>query len=165
MHFIGTALPAVAYNFARRLMNDGFYINVATFPVVPVKNAGIRFTISRHNQKEEIKKLVETMKYHYPKALEEEEYSMNQVRSVFKLPLIDDKIILSKTSDDQLKAKLVTSIQQIDALEWNALLGEKGAFDWNALAFYEKVFSNHANPHHNWQFVYLIIGDRMIRSY
>lgn len=160
VHFIGTGAPAVAYNFARRLMNDGFYINVATFPVVPVKNTGIRFTISRHNQKEEIRKLVESMVYHYPKALEEEGYSINQVRSAFKLPLIEDKITLSPIAEDPLQVQFATSIGQIDPTEWNALLGERGAFDRNALAFYEKVFSNHANPHHNWQFIYLIIRDR-----
>ncbi len=160
VHFIGTALPAVAYNFARRLMNDGFYMNVATFPVVPVKNTGIRFTISRHNQKEEIKKLVESMKYHYPKALEEEGYSMNQVRSAFKLPLINEKITLAKSSEDFLRVQLETSIQDVNPSEWNAILGERGAFNWNALAFYEKVFSGHENPHHNWKMIYLIIRDR-----
>ncbi len=111
VHFIGTALPAVAYNFARRLMNNGFYINLATFPVVPVKNTGIRFTISRHNQKEEIKQLVEAMKHHYPKALEEEGYSMNQVRSAFKLPLIGEKITLASPATDHLQSEIVTSIQ------------------------------------------------------
>ncbi len=88
VHFIGAALPAVSYEFAKRLMNDGFYVNVATFPVVPVKNTGIRFTISRHNQPEEINALVEAMEYHYPKALEKEGYSLNQVRKAFKLPIL-----------------------------------------------------------------------------
>ena len=32
VHFIGTGVPAIAYNLGRRLINDGFYVNVATFP-------------------------------------------------------------------------------------------------------------------------------------
>ena len=160
VHFIGTALPAVAYNFARRLMNDGFYINLATFPVVPVKNTGIRFTISRHNQKEEIKQLVEAMQLHYPKALEEEGYSMNQVRAAFKLPLVDEQVTLTSPADDHLRAEIATSIQEVDEAEWNSLLGERGAFNWSALNFYEQVFTNQPNSHHNWKFVYLLIRDQ-----
>ena len=160
VHFIGTALPAVAYNFAKRLMNDGFYINVATFPVVPVKNTGIRFTISRHNQKEDIKKLVEAMEYHYPKALAEEGYAMNQVLAAFKLPLIDEKITLADALAEPLQVQIETSIHKIEADVWNKKLGERGAFDWHALAFYEKVFSNQKRPQDNWQFIYLLIRDR-----
>ena len=159
VHFIGAALPSVTYNFARRLMNDGFYINAAIFPAVPVKNTGVRFTISRHNQKEDIKQLVEAMSYHYPKALEEEGYSMNQVRAAFKLPLVEEKVSPKSSLPDQLRPEITTSIQAIDQGEWDALLGERGAFDWNAMRFYEQAFANHTNPHHNWTFIYLLIRD------
>ena len=51
--YIPTGLPSSGYNMSKRLMNDGFYVNMGIFPAVPVKNTGIRFTISRHNQIEE----------------------------------------------------------------------------------------------------------------
>ncbi len=40
------------------------------------------------------------------------------------------------------------------------MLGERGAFNWNALDFYERVFTNQSNPHHNWDFIYLLIRDQ-----
>ena len=161
VHFIGTALPAVGYNFARRLMNDGFYINVATFPVVPVKNTGIRFTISRHNQKEEIKALVEAMDFHYPRALEEENYSMNQVRTTFKLPLLDREGTAAqpKIRPAKLRLQLTTSIAEVDADEWNSLFGERGIYDWEGLRFMEDVFSSCEDKKQNWKFIYLLIRD------
>ena len=52
--YIGTGMPKTGYNFVNRLMEEGFYVNLGLFPAVPVKNTGVRITISRHNQKEEI---------------------------------------------------------------------------------------------------------------
>ncbi|WKN42005.1 aminotransferase class I/II-fold pyridoxal phosphate-dependent enzyme [Tunicatimonas pelagia] len=160
VHFIGAALPAVSYEFAKRLMNDGFYVNVATFPVVPVKNTGIRFTISRHNQPEEIEALVAAMQYHYPKALEKEGYSLNQVRKAFKLPIPEEKATeVQPKSQEGLHVEVVDTICKVNPEEWNNLLGERGAFDWNALSFYEDVFTNHSVAHHRWDFIYLLIRD------
>ncbi|WP_199789454.1 aminotransferase class I/II-fold pyridoxal phosphate-dependent enzyme [Sorangium cellulosum] len=86
--FIGTGTPRVGYNFVNRLMDEGFYVNLGVFPAVPVKNTGVRITISRHNQREEMKALVEAMVHHYPRALEETSTTSNAVRSIFKLPLL-----------------------------------------------------------------------------
>lgn len=161
VHFIGTALPAVGYNFARRLMNEGFYINIATFPVVPVKNTGIRFTISRHNQKEEIKALVDAMSYHYPRALEEERYSMEQVRRTFKLPLLEKEAAAEQVPQGpgNLQLQLATSVSEIDAEEWNSLFAERGIYDWEGLRFMEEVFSKGEDKKKNWKFIYLFIRD------
>ena len=159
VHFIGTGVPAIAYNLARRLLNDGFYVNVATFPVVPARNTGIRFSISRHNQKEEIKGLIEAMERHYPEVLAEEGYTMNQVRAAFQLPPLEEKIVVS-TQQEALTVQIETTVADIDATEWDQHFGERGAMDWHALCMYERVFTGHKNPQHNWQFIYLIIRDQ-----
>jgi len=160
VHFIGAALPSVSYEFARRLMNDGFYINVATFPVVPVKNTGVRFTISRHNQPEEIRALVEAMEYHYPKALEKEGYSLDKVRKAFKLQVPEEPTAKVQPIEKKgLTLQLEDSIQKIDQNEWNSWLGERGAFDWNAMNFYEEVFAKHSIPRYRWDFMYLVVRD------
>ncbi len=160
VHFIGAALPSVSYEFARRLMNDGFYINVATFPVVPVKNTGVRFTISRHNQPEEIRALVEAMEYHYPKALEKEGYSLDKVRKAFKLEVPGETVAkVQPINKKGLTLQLEDSIQKIDRGEWNSWLGERGAFDWNAMNFYEEVFAKHSIARYRWDFMYLVVRD------
>ena len=83
--YIGTGMPRTGYNFVNRLMKEGFYVNLGIFPAVPVKNTGVRITISRHNQKEEIKDLVEAMKFHFPKALEDTHTNSERVFQAFKL--------------------------------------------------------------------------------
>jgi predicted N-acyltransferase len=159
VHFIGAAQPGLAYNFARRLMNEGFYINVATFPVVPVRNAGIRFTISRHNQKAEIKALVDAMQYHYPLSLEEEGMDLNRVRKAFKLPEVEVKQMQQK-SMLKLSAKLYHSIADINQEEWNTFFADKGCFDHQSLSLLEAAFTANERKDQNWDFIYLIIRDQ-----
>jgi len=158
VHFIGTGLPALAYNFAKRLMNDGFYINVATFPVVPVRHTGIRFTISRHNQKEEIKQLVDAMIYHYPKSLEEEGLSLNRVRKTFKLPEVNEQEGIIHTPQS-LNVQIAESITELDKSEWDTCFQGKGIFDYQGLQSLEKAFQGNIRKDHNWKFIYLTIKD------
>ncbi|UMB54209.1 aminotransferase class I/II-fold pyridoxal phosphate-dependent enzyme [Lutibacter sp. A64] len=154
--YIGTGMPKTGYNFVNRLMNEGFFVNLGLFPAVPVKNTGVRITISRHNQKEEIKSLVEAMVYHFPKALADTNTTKKSVFSAFKIatPSLTDTESLSTLS-----VQMVDTIKKIQKEEWNALLGKHGIFDWDGLLFLENVFNNNAAKEHNWKFYYFIIRD------
>ena len=158
VHFIGAAQPGVAYNFARRLMNEGFYINVATFPVVPVRNAGIRFTISRHNQKEEIRALVDAMCHHYPKALEEEGMTIKRVRAAFNLPE-PEQATVCVNKPQKLKVEVYDKIRDVDRATWNELFSDRGTMDHESLQLLEKAFSQNDRKDQNWDFIYLLIKD------
>lgn len=156
--FVGTGMPVTGYNLANRLMKEGFYVNLGIFPGVPVKNTGIRITISRHNQREEIKSLVEALVYHYPKALEDTDTTPNKVRLAFGLPVLDE------VDEQKEVAEVYTVYQQrignIDKTEWNRLMGTHGAFDWEGLLFLEKVFTNNESSENNWDFHYIIVKDQ-----
>lgn len=156
--YIATGLPITGYHFVNRLMNDGFYANLGLYPAVPVKNTGVRITISRHNQKEEIKSLVDAMVYHYPKALEETGTTKNKVRSAFKMPYVAEETVV--VTSPELKLQHETTIHKIDKNEWNQLLGKQSTFDWDGLAFLEKAFSGNDKPEHNASFHYYIIRDQ-----
>jgi 7-keto-8-aminopelargonate synthetase-like enzyme len=158
VHFIGAAQPGVAYNFARRLMNEGFYINVATFPVVPVRNAGIRFTISRHNQPEEIKALVDAMCHHYPKAMEEEGMTIRRVRAAFKLPEPEQPEACEK-GPQRLSVEVYDTIRDVDPQSWNQIFEDRGIMDSHSLQLLEQAFKNNERKDQNWDFVYLLIRD------
>lgn len=160
--YIGTGAPATGYHFVNRLMEEGFYVNLGLYPAVPVKNTGVRITISRHNAKEEMKALVDAMVYHYPKALEETHTTKNKVRAAFKMPYIKEE---EKTTAvvSSLSVQHENTIQNIDKNEWNSLLGKQSAFDWEGLKFLEKVFTHAALPEHNFDFHYYIIRDEKAR--
>ncbi len=157
--YIGTGMPKTGYNFVNRLMQEGFYVNLGIFPAVPVKNTGVRITISRHNQREEIKGLVEAMEYHFPKALEDTHTNSERVFQAFKLQP-KHKEVPRAIIDADLKIQLENSILKIDKHLWDSLLGEKGVFDWDGLGFLEESFSGNTAKEHNWDFRYLIIYDQ-----
>ncbi|HEY8402387.1 MAG TPA: aminotransferase class I/II-fold pyridoxal phosphate-dependent enzyme, partial [Cytophagaceae bacterium] len=162
--FIGTGLPAVGYNFVERLMKEGFYVNLGVFPAVPVRNTGVRFTISRHNRKEDIYSLVEAMKYHYPKALEEEGKTYDQVRKAFGMLPKEAKNInvnnLSTKLEDGLSLVHFKTIEQINKEEWNQVFGNSGNYNWDGLKFMESVFKNNEKEEDNWEFNYFIVKDK-----
>lgn len=155
--FIGTGMPKTGYNFINRLMNEGFYVNLGMFPAVPVKNTGVRITISRHNQREEIKALVDAMEYHLPKAIEETHTNLGRVYEAFKL---EPKTSTDTSSSSELKAQIETSISNIHKVTWNKLVGTSGVQDYEGLKFIEHTFSNNTLKENNWDFWYVIIYDK-----
>lgn len=156
--FLGTAMPLTAYKMVQRLFNDGFYVNPAIYPAVPIKNTGIRITLSRHNQKEEIKTLVEAMEYHFPKALEESGNNPNKVKEAFGIvETIQPKENIERITD--LILQYETSIERINKQNWNVLLGKQSTFDWEGLSFLESAFKNSDYPENNWDFHYYVITD------
>lgn len=154
--YIGAGMPKTGYNFVNRLMKEGFYVNLGIFPAVPVKNTGVRVTISRHNQIREIKGLVDAMAYHFPKALEDTQTHAERVFHAFKLrPKVDQDLI----SVPGLRIQLEKGIQAIDKTLWNSLLGGQGVYDWEGLKFLESSFQENQEREHNWAFRYIVIKD------
>ena len=155
--YIGTGLPATGYNFVNRLMNEGFFVNLGLYPAVPVKNTGVRITISRHNQLEDIKALKEAMEYHYPLALEETENNLERVGKAFRIETVSAK--KTAPGSGSLEVQYEKTISNISKKEWNKLMGGKGTFDWEGQLFLEKVFDGSEKREHQWSFHYFIIRD------
>ena len=156
--YIGTGMPITGYNFVKRLLDEGFFVNLGLFPAVPVKNTGVRITISRHNLKDDISQLVQAMEFHYPKALEETHTSLPQVARLFKLsaPLPQKLNPLPM----QLSLYYFTSIHKIDKALWNKFMAKNNCSDWNGLAFQEAAFAQNDLPEHTWHFHYYIVYDQ-----
>jgi len=155
--FVGVGVPTTGYNLVKRMMDDGFFVNLGAFPAVPIKNTGVRFTISRHNQLDDIKQLVDALKYHYPLALQDEGKTQNQVLKAFNLPLIDEDE--NKPKERSTTLSYYASIKDIDVEEWNTVMGGNGIFDHGGLAKLEQIFQNNKRPEDNWEFHYIIIRD------
>lgn len=156
--YIGTGMPVSGYNFVRRLLKESFYVNLGIYPAVPVKNTGVRITISRHNEAKDIKGLVQAMEYHYEAALEETGTSLLKVRKAFKMPVkeMEEK---QPVKEQNFSTALEDSIEKINKTEWNSMFSGKGVLDWDGQFFLEKTFRNNAKKEHNWKFSYLIISD------
>ncbi len=169
INFIGLGLIKVGVNMVNRIINDGFYVNLAMFPAVPDICTGLRFTITLHHTEEDIDKLVKKLAYHYPKALREEGRTFADVQRAFRkvsnfetgppdLPETESPAFFPTSAEYTLQHE--TTIQNIDKETWNNLMGSKGANDWHELLFFEETFSGHDLPEHNWNFHYYIIRDK-----
>jgi hypothetical protein len=156
--FLGMGTPITAYNFVQRLFKEGFYLNLGIYPAVPIKNTGIRITLSSHNQMSDIKALTEAMEYHFPKALDETNNSENKIRQAFG---IDGKKAeeVSKSKEQDLFIEERNTIQNIEKSEWNQYMGKQNIFDWDGMVYLEKTFSQHPDPTNQWDFYYYNIKD------
>ncbi|MCZ4319900.1 aminotransferase class I/II-fold pyridoxal phosphate-dependent enzyme [Aequorivita viscosa] len=159
--YIGTGMPATGYNFVKRLMEDGFFVNLGLFPAVPVKNTGVRITIARHNQKEDMAKLVSAMQYHFPLALQETQTSLHRVNKLFKLNTNTNSNNLKQTQNSapSLKLSYQNDIKAIDKKFWNTYMGLTNCCDWDGLNFLQKAFSNNQEKEHNWKFHFYIVSN------
>lgn len=161
IYFIGTGQPKVGYNLNKRLLNKGFYVSIAMFPAVSVKNTGIRFTITNHISKKEIEQFLEVLKMEYYLALEEEGVSLSAVHKAFKLPFIEKDENTRGESSSELVIKTYNSIKKIDKKLWDQLFYEKGNFDWEGMRSLEEGFTDNKLPEQNWGFLYIIVRDKI----
>lgn len=163
--FVGVHLPKVGYNMVRRMLEAGYYVNLGIFPAVPMKNTGIRFTITRLHSFSQIEQMVRTMSEELPKALKEEGVSYEDIYKAFKMPvpehsLLDQKVASVISQALSLKAHHYTTIYDVDKNEWDSMFRNKGTFDWNGLALLENNFQNNDLPENNWQFDYVVVKDQ-----
>lgn len=162
--FVGVSLPKMGYNLIKRMLTNGYYLNLGIFPAVPIKNTGVRFTITRLHTFTQIEEMVRKLSEEFQKTLLEEKFSLKEIYKAFKLPTPEveaiNKIVKSVINQSlSLKMNSHKTITDIDKAEWNNLFEHKGTFDWHGLITLEKAFSENEKDEDNWEFDYLIIKD------
>jgi 7-keto-8-aminopelargonate synthetase-like enzyme len=162
--YIGLGLPRVGYNMVKRLLNEGFYTNIGIFPGVPVKCCGLRLAITNGPTKDDIKNVLDAFTYHFPKVLEEEGQTVEDISTNFNLPFEKTakrySVVSSNTLASGLSIQHESTIDKIEKSLWDELLGDNGTFDWEGCRFLEETFCDNPEPESNWKFHYLIIRDR-----
>jgi hypothetical protein len=167
--FVGLGLTRVGYNTVRRLLDDGIYVNLGIFPAVPETCTGIRFTMTTHQTTQSIDQLAERLAYHLPKALKEEDRTVEDIHRAFraltkfKQPVPEEpaaKVPVPAVPQPQLVLEHKTTILDVPKPLWDGLLGSNGAFDWNNLALLEDSFRKNERPEDNWHFHYYLVTDR-----
>lgn len=161
INFIGVGQPNVGYYLNQRLIKEGFYVNLGLFPAVPVKNTGVRFTITNHVSLEDIKNFVDVLSHYYPKALYANERTLSQVNKAFKL---QHNVQLgvessSEVTNSNYYVSVYESINKIDDAEWNELAISNPICTWENLQLIENAFSGNEKEEENAQFFYLMVRD------
>lgn len=161
--FIGLGLTRVGYNMVKRILDEGFFVNLGIFPAVPETCTGMRFTITNHHTLEDIEKLTSKIAFHFPRSLKEEGRTMEDIQRAFRRVRNFEKEIRStaffpeRSSEYQIQHE--TSILKIKEDTWNSLLGVS-SYDWSMLLFLEGIFKDNPEPENNWEFHYYIIRDK-----
>lgn len=158
--FIGVGLPKTGRNLMDRMLDEGFMPNLGIFPAVPVKNTGIRFTITALHTFEQIEAFVERLAYHYHLALEEENVTMDEVCKCFGLPTEDyrqDAEIRSVIKYSELSVEINRSVSEMDSESWNELFSFNGQLNTDQLTVLEEAYSGNDLKEHNWEFAYVTI--------
>lgn len=156
--FLGMGTPISAYNFIHRLFNEGFFLNLGIYPAVPIKNTGIRITLSSHNQMQDIKALAEAMEYHFPKALEQTNNSEIKIKQAFG---IETKVkeTVSVIKNQELVFEEKNTIHDIEKSEWNQYMGKQNMLDYEGIVYLENTFSKHSDITNQCDFFYFTIKD------
>ncbi|WP_405199342.1 aminotransferase class I/II-fold pyridoxal phosphate-dependent enzyme [Christiangramia sp. LLG6405-1] len=155
--YIGAGMPETGFNLVNRLIKAGYYVNTGIFPAVPVKNTGLRITISRNNEKEEIKGLVEAIAENFPKSLADTHTTLERVH--FAFGKIDKKVAVSQIPKTSLSLEYYDTIEKVAPELWNKTVGSHGFYDWTGLLSLEHVFKSNDLPEHNYKFFYYLVKD------
>jgi len=159
VRFIATGFPRIARRVGQLLLEDGFFANVSHFPAVPMKQAGIRMTLTRHHRPEDIEAMVESIDRSFATAFAEAGEDPAQVWQTFGLSTGQARTRRCARQRDDFVLEQHASIAAIDPAEWNACLGGRGAFDWQALRFLEEAFHSADKPEDEWTFRYFLVRD------
>ncbi|MEB3196179.1 MAG: aminotransferase class I/II-fold pyridoxal phosphate-dependent enzyme [Candidatus Sericytochromatia bacterium] len=177
IRFIATGLPRASYELVERLKRDGFYGNTAVFPAVPMQRAGLRFTITCHQQLADIDAFLAAVARHLPEVLEAEGSSLEEVFETFEIPT--KRAIAAadvppvreslggtggaggafRVAPENLRVRHVRTIGEVDAAVWDACFGRRGSFSHEGLRCLEAIFAEAARPEHRWNFHYLWVED------
>jgi 7-keto-8-aminopelargonate synthetase-like enzyme len=160
--FVGMGLLRVGQNMVKKMLDNGFYVNISAFPAVPESCTGIRFTITLHHTFEDIKRLVDAIAVNFRMVLLEEERSIQDIHRAFRRIVTfssSPKTFHQKDSiqNNNFVISHYRSIHQVPKGFWNTLMQGKGNFDWEALQLIEKVFSHNPEPENNWKFHYYVV--------
>jgi 7-keto-8-aminopelargonate synthetase-like enzyme len=155
IRYLKLGLPRVAAEVARRLLDEGFYVNLAIFPAVPMKQAGVRFTLTLHHQPADIRALADALARHIPDVLA----ASAEPAPSSPPPRTDAPSPAGATASAAgLSLEHSTSVRELEPREWDSLLGARGSFSAAGLDFLEHAFAR-GRPEDCWKFHYYIIRD------
>lgn len=154
IRYIKVGLPVSAEALMERLKAAGFLVNLGILPAVPSQEAGVRFTLSNHVSFDDIESLVATL--------------AAELRRLGRAPGEQRSAGLAGTSDRPTGRagetawtfEHYTSCDELDAAEWDGLLGARGTFTVAGLRFLERAFPpDAARREDRWSFHYYIVRD------
>ncbi|MFN7142649.1 MAG: aminotransferase class I/II-fold pyridoxal phosphate-dependent enzyme [Myxococcota bacterium] len=157
--FLLCGLPRVAFRVAERMAEDGVYVNCSVYPTVPMKRAGIRFTITSAHSYAELDHAIDRLAVHVPAAIAEEGLDAAALASLFRDALPAESAG-RPTRAATLTVESASTIAEVDPGTWNAVLGTSAVCSWDAMRAVEAVYGRDDGPvEQRWTFRYVLVRD------
>jgi hypothetical protein len=160
--FVALGSMKVGFSLVKKMMDGGYFLNLAIFPAVSETCTGIRFTITRHQTMEDIENMVKLLSTNFWEVLKTEQHSIESIAKAFKRVANLERFILTAKEHQASSAYnllYANSISKIRADEWNQLFNGDTPFDVNGLMFLEETFKDNIQQEHNCHFHYFILYD------
>lgn len=167
--FVGMGLPRAAHLMGAALREAGYFATAATFPGVPVRQSGIRLSLTRHLTNADIDGLAAAMEAALPAVLAATGTTLDAVRQAFDLPALVTTApaapltleIRVQAAGPALNVQHTRTIAELDAAEWDALLGANGTYTAAGLGLLEDIYGvGREAPEDDWKFHYYVVRDQ-----
>jgi len=162
LFFIPVGLPQLIRTIIKRMKNQGFFLNSASYPATPIKKGGLRFMINNNLSMEQIDSMLTALRKEYVLGLLSENSSPEYVAKQFKTPpfLVNHEFTYEKNRTSlNLLDNHYSTINEIDSGEWNSLFSSFGTNEYQNLKALEVVFKDNTAVQNNWNIKYNIIRD------
>ena len=160
--FVPTGLPAVSFDLAEKLLDAGYYVNVAMFPAVPMRRSGLRITLTPHLRMEDINGLLNTLERIYPAALAHHGVVLSELLQDFSRAVIGAQrprvgTPAKPSASPTHPVQTWPTIAEVPVGIWDPRLGGVGCISRASLTLQENVFVG-PEPEHDWGFWYAAAG-------
>ncbi len=156
IRFVGLGLPDAAFRTSRAMLDDGFFMNTATFPLIPMRKAGLRFTVTALHEEKDVRAFADALARRVFESLEAEKIGLEEIHERFGITSPGAR---QAAQAQGLRLEHATSIAELDREEWDRLLGARGSFTWEGLGLLERVFQGRPEPENQWGFHYYVVRD------
>ncbi|MEM6737078.1 MAG: aminotransferase class I/II-fold pyridoxal phosphate-dependent enzyme [Bacteroidota bacterium] len=162
LFFIPVGPPKICCDIVSKMKSKGFFMNIASFPAVPIRRSGIRFMINAFLKKKQINEMLTALCGIYSETITENNTTCTQISKTFKIPdfsLNADQNHVKYSSEEKLQTKIYRSIKNLDEKKWDDIFQKNSTLNYANVALIEDVYTNENRLENNWDFYYIDIKD------
>lgn len=181
--FLPVGPADAAMTLSQRMMDEGYFVTIASYPSVPQRRAGIRLTLTALHTPAEVRGVVEALARHLPRVAAEHGVTDASLAELFadavpaesrrgmrlRLPSLPAAGAApapatrpgAQGADGALPrgwtVEVLDTADALDAAEWDARMGGRGASSREALRLAERFFRGRGVPEEEWTFRYVVV--------
>lgn len=159
--FVPVGVPATILRILQGVKRQGYFLDSAIFPAVPMKQGGIRITLTNHLERNDVDGMARCLATEYGQVMADEGISTDDLRRQFGCAAAPT-LYESTTSATRyaFRLEVVSRAMDLNAQEWDSLFGARAGLDHRMMTQFEAVFPPAAQiTEHHWRYRYIVVRD------